>query len=103
MIGIYQIISPSGKIYIGQSINIEQRKLQYLRLNRSCIGPKLYNSIKKPILQYDLEDNLIKEWDGFIDVKLELNYDQSTIRKCCKNLQKTAYNFKWKYKKISYD
>lgn len=31
MIGIYKITSPSGKIYIGQSIDIERRKKQYIR------------------------------------------------------------------------
>jgi group I intron endonuclease len=46
MIGIYKIISPSGKIYIGQSTNIEQRKDHYKRLN--CKNQtKLYNSLKK--------------------------------------------------------
>jgi group I intron endonuclease len=216
MIGIYKITSPSNKVYIGQSINIEKRKKQYIKLDKSCIGPKLYNSLKKysweshiheileecilenlnkqeiyykqqfidkfgwenalfceiydsgggpksektkhkqsishklnlakseikekrkinckiaanrpgvqeqavantdwvtreinrlksmdysklkkAVLQFDLDGNFIKEWDGFIDIKYELNYDQSTIRKCCKGLQKTAYRFKWVYK-----
>lgn len=56
-----------------------------------------YSKLKKPLLQFDLEDNLIKKWEGFIDIKNELNYDQSLIRKCCKGLQKTAYGFTWKY------
>jgi len=47
MIGIYKITSPSNKTYIGQSIDIENRKTQYIRLDKSCIGPKLYNSLKK--------------------------------------------------------
>ena len=46
MIGIYKITSPSGKIYIGQSINLEKRLLQYKRLD--CKEqPKLYNSFLK--------------------------------------------------------
>jgi group I intron endonuclease len=36
MIGIYKITSPSGKIYIGQSINIEKRFKYYKR--KSCNG-----------------------------------------------------------------
>jgi group I intron endonuclease len=58
-----------------------------------------YSKIKKPVFQYDLEGNFIKEWNGFIDIKKELNYDSSLIRKCCKGLPKTAYGFAWKYKK----
>ena len=45
-IGIYKIVSPSSKIYIGQSSNIENRKYYYKKLH--CIKQiKLYNSIKK--------------------------------------------------------
>jgi len=29
MVGIYKITNPNGKIYIGQSINIESRKRVY--------------------------------------------------------------------------
>jgi group I intron endonuclease len=46
MIGIYKITNPNGKIYIGQSINIEKRFISYKKLN--CINqPKLYNSFIK--------------------------------------------------------
>jgi group I intron endonuclease len=46
MIGIYKITSPSGKIYIGQSINIERRFKHYKRL--SCKDQvKIYNSLLK--------------------------------------------------------
>lgn len=46
MIGIYKITSPTGKIYIGQSINIPQRISNY-RNEKCSAQPKLYNSIKK--------------------------------------------------------
>ena len=46
MKGIYKITSPSGKIYIGQSINVERRFNEYRRLQ--CKSQrKLYNSIVK--------------------------------------------------------
>lgn len=45
-VGIYKILSPTNKIYIGQSINIEQRWKFYDFLN--CKGQiHLYNSLKK--------------------------------------------------------
>ena len=48
MIGIYKITNPKGKIYIGQSIDIEKRKLQYKQLNAGVKQqPKIYNSLKK--------------------------------------------------------
>jgi len=45
-IGIYKITNPKGKIYIGQSTNIEDRFKHYYSLH--CKGqPKIYNSLKK--------------------------------------------------------
>jgi group I intron endonuclease len=46
MIGIYKIISPTGKIYIGKSTNIEKRHYQYKKGHMKQ-QPALYNSIKK--------------------------------------------------------
>jgi group I intron endonuclease len=46
MKGIYKIVSPSGKIYIGQSINIERRFSEYKRL-QCKLQRKLYHSILK--------------------------------------------------------
>ena len=45
-IGIYKITSPSKKIYIGQSIDIEYRWKSYKRLHCQT-QTKLYNSLKK--------------------------------------------------------
>lgn len=235
MIGIYKVTNPKGKIYIGQSINIENRFKQYKMIDKSCIGPKLFNSLIKygyenhifeiieecnleeldnkefthkqkilknsnweqvlflqlkdkqggnrsqetkekirissmgknskiiyqfdlegnfikewnsiveaekvygkgiksnlvgktltaggyiwsynkeliylgnkiknkwssknqPVLQLDLEGNLIKEWNKILDIETELNFKNSNISACCKERQKTAYGFKWKYK-----
>jgi len=45
--GIYKIVSPSNKIYIGQSTNIEQRWKDYKNLIRCQRQTKLYFSLKK--------------------------------------------------------
>lgn len=44
--GIYKITSPSGKIYIGQSIDIEKRWNHYRRMHCKR-QPCLYNSFLK--------------------------------------------------------
>ena len=46
MIGVYKITSPSGRIYVGSSLNIEYRFKQYKRLNCKA-QPRLYRSIMK--------------------------------------------------------
>lgn len=47
MIGIYKITSPTGKVYVGQSVDIEKRWNQYKNENKSFVGPRLYNSLLK--------------------------------------------------------
>jgi group I intron endonuclease len=189
--GIYKITNPKGKIYIGQSINIEKRKKDYEFLN--CKKQyKILNSIKKygwdkhsfelieecsleqlnererywqdfynvlvdglnlkltqtndksgkhsnetiqklknywsdyytsnnghnlgkkqsketclkksksapsqPILQYDLDNNLIKEWPSTKIASLELKIDNGQICSVCKGKGKSAGGYIWKYK-----
>lgn len=47
MTGIYKITNPTGKIYVGQSTNIEKRLAQYKRLWNCKTQTILYNSFKK--------------------------------------------------------
>lgn len=56
------------------------------------------NACCKPILQYDLEGNFIKEWRSARDVERELNIGHSNIATCCKGKKKTCGEFKWEYK-----
>lgn len=54
MIGIYKITSPTNKVYIGQSVNIEKRFKTYLRMcKKTILQPKLYNSF----LKYKVENH----------------------------------------------
>jgi group I intron endonuclease len=78
MIGIYKITSPSGKNYIGQTIDWDQRQKMYKSLN--CKNQrKLYNSIqkygwdkhdKKLIEECDIKNLNIREryWQEYYDV-----------------------------------
>lgn len=59
--GVYKIISPSNKIYIGQTINLNRRKTEYTRLQCSR-QPKLYYSL----LKYG--------WDKHIWEEIECDY-----------------------------
>lgn len=47
MIGIYKITSPSGKIYVGQSTNIERRFEDYKTIINSKQQRRLYHSLNK--------------------------------------------------------
>lgn len=47
IIGIYKITSPSGRIYVGQSVNIYRRFTVYKRTTSCPQQPILYRSLKK--------------------------------------------------------
>lgn len=59
----------------------------------------LKEKTKKPLLQLDMNGNLIKEWDSVSRIKRELNFDRKIIRQVCNGTYKQAYGFIWKYKK----
>jgi group I intron endonuclease len=52
----------------------------------------------KPVLQYDLNMNFIKEWESIKTAALELNINSQSIGCCCRNKSKKAGNFKWEFK-----
>lgn len=161
MIGIYKITNPKGKIYIGQSIDIENRWIDYkkskckfqIKLLNSLkkYGPNNHkfeiieeckveqlnererywqeyydvvgenglncrltktkdksgtdsqetkirksNSLKKPIIQYDLEGNFIKEWNSIREAEKILNY--SHISGACRGTDISVGGFLFRFK-----
>lgn len=52
----------------------------------------------KAVLQFDLNDNFIKEYPSTRQVERELGFAQPNISACCNGKLKQAYGFKWKYK-----
>lgn len=59
---------------------------------------KISKNVSKPILQYDLEGNFIKEWSSSTQVKKELGFSNTNIGSCCQGKLKKAYGFIWKFK-----
>jgi hypothetical protein len=70
------------------------------------MGKKLSLSLKgkpkkgayKPVLQYTLEGNIIKEWPSINHAAEGTNSNASTISKVCRGIFKQTNNFIWKYK-----
>jgi hypothetical protein len=54
----------------------------------------------KPVLQYNLDGNFIKEWTSAYVVYKELGYNFGHIHSCCKgeNKYKSCHGYVWKYK-----
>lgn len=56
-----------------------------------------YAKFSKPVLQYDLNGNLIKEWCSVSEIERQLGYPEGDISRCCRERRKSAYKFKWRY------
>jgi hypothetical protein len=54
---------------------------------------------KLSIIQYSLDDIFIKEWESAKMVSEVLGFNKPNIIGTANGTQKTAYGFKWKYKK----
>jgi len=53
------------------------------------------NGLRKTVLQYDLQGNFIKSYNGARETMRQTGID---VRPCCRGLKKTAGGFIWKYK-----
>jgi group I intron endonuclease len=74
MIGIYRIVSPSNKIYIGQTWNSSKRFSNYRKLR--CEGQvKLYNSLRKYGFDAHIID-LIHELPSDIEQQIMDDYER---------------------------
>lgn len=80
----------------------EERNKKIGDAQRGIPQPKSKETIaklKKPILQYDKQNNFIKEWESAKDAGDYYGSD-TTIQNALKQRRcKTAYGFVWKYKK----
>lgn len=53
----------------------------------------------KPILQYNLKGEFIKEWKSILEAELSFSLkNKSNISACCLGKQKTAWGYIWKFK-----
>lgn len=176
---IYKYVSPSGKVYIGQTINEKARRATFLNSAHIYAGPKInkarekygvnnfeyeiifrvsskiysevidilnqkeiqyiemydsyyngYNSTKggnhvyecteetrqklsektteyykthessvaRPVLQYSIYGDFIREWKSAREAALELNVEANNITVVCQGKRNQAYDFIWKYR-----
>lgn len=66
---------------------IRERANYYIGLSKS-----------RPVLQYDLDGNFIKEWNTAVEAANTLNLNSKYITSTCRGHQKTYSGMKWKYK-----
>jgi len=71
--------------------SIKKRNLDYKNMRRNVVN-------KKPILQLDLNENIIREFNSIMEASKKLNYGRSGIMQCLRKRNKTAFGYKWEYK-----
>jgi group I intron endonuclease len=104
MIGIYKITSPSGKVYVGQSIDVEKRIKKYKCIYNSRKQIGIYNSLKKygyenhvfEVLE-ECDINILNEreryWQDYYNVlKKGLNSKLTTTKSKSGRLSKETIN-----------
>lgn len=78
----------------------------FINFGHPCTGKKLSEETKnkirntkktKPVLQYTLDGNFVKEYVSTKDVK-NYGYTQSNVWRCCHNKQKQYKGYIWKFK-----
>lgn len=52
-----------------------------------------------PVVQYTMDGVFVREWRSARLVAESLGKDPRTIRRCCNGCTKSAYGFKWRWKK----
>ena len=76
--------------------NLEWCDVKY-NCNFGTRNKRSSKKLSKPVLQYDLEGNFIREWPSVRQAEREGGFNSRCICMCCKGNQKKHKDFIWKY------
>jgi len=65
--------------------------------NYGTRNEKMSLAFRKPVLQKDMQGNIVKRWDYIKQIYDETGMDQSLIIQCCKGRREKYKGFKWEY------
>jgi hypothetical protein len=99
--------NPDNKPQINHLSEFEKANNHYSNL--SWVTPKentnwgtrterMAKTRSKPVYQYTLDGQFIKEWPSVQEVERQLGYSKGNICQCCLGKLKTAYGYIWQYK-----
>jgi ribonucleotide monophosphatase NagD (HAD superfamily) len=98
LISLCHLISSKNPNFVKKNINLISCNKKRVT-NSTITKMKNSNPHKKPIYQYDLDGNLIKEWNSINEARDFLKYkSEMGIIGTCKGRQKSSGGFIWKYK-----
>ena len=64
---------------------------------KRMINNRIGKTKKRKVVQYDLNGNLIKEYESISEIRKLYSYSGGNICECCKNNRKSAYGYIWRY------
>lgn len=76
--------------------NLEWCNSKY-NINFGTRNEKASKKLSKPVLQYTLEGEFVKEWSSTMECGIN-GYNQSNVAACCRGERKTHRGFIWRYK-----
>ena len=93
------------------SINKERTTIEWVTAKENCnygtrnercakaISKAMTNGkLSKPVLQFTLDGEFLREWPSTREIERQLGFDSSAVGRCCLGKQKTSYGFLWMYK-----
>ena len=85
------------KSHKGKSFSKEHK--QAIKETRSFLKDRPVTWLAQPILQYDLDKNLIQEFKSQKQAQIYMNKPNSDgVGACCRGNQKSAYGYIWQFK-----
>ena len=79
--------------------NLEWCTHEY-NVNYGTRNKKVAEKLSKPVLQYTLDGEFVKEYISLMECYRKNGFNCSNISKCCRKLEhyKSAYGYIWRYK-----
>lgn len=77
--------------------NIEYCDRRY-NINYGTRTQRQAEKMTKPVLQFDLQGNFIKEWASATEFERQMGKKHIHISECCLGKYKQSYGYVWKYK-----
>lgn len=71
--------------------------INYATHNERMMKNRKGKNACKPVLQFDLDGNFVKEWPSIMEVERQLGFNNGNISACCLKKQKTSNGFLWRF------
>lgn len=92
-------IANKGKISPNKNRSLTDEHKAKIKATRGYLLNRKNTWQSLPILQYDLEGNIVQEWESQMAAQIAFNKPKSDgIGAVCRGKQKTAYGYIWKFK-----